>query len=57
MVRAEKFPFPVAATALQMFLMTAAAGMAKDGDASVARMIAKMAGVKLPDSAKDTAPK
>jgi putative dehydrogenase len=49
MGRQEKFPLPVAATALQMFLMTAAAGMGKDDDASVARMIAKMTGVSLPE--------
>jgi 3-hydroxyisobutyrate dehydrogenase len=48
MGRKEKFPLPVAATALQMFLMTAAAGMGRDDDASVARMIAKMTGVELP---------
>ena len=48
MGRDEKFPMPVAATALQMFLMTAAAGMGKDDDASVARMIAKMTGIELP---------
>ncbi len=48
MGRAEKFPMPVAATALQLFLMTAASGMGKDDDASVARMIAKMTGVALP---------
>jgi 3-hydroxyisobutyrate dehydrogenase len=48
MARQEKFPLPVAATALQMFLMTAAAGMGRDDDASVARMIAKMTGVELP---------
>ncbi len=48
MGRKENFPLPVAATALQMFLMTAAAGMAKDDDASVARMIAKMTGLTLP---------
>jgi putative dehydrogenase len=49
MGRKEKFPLPVAATALQMFLMTAAAGMGRDDDASVARMIAKMTGIPLPD--------
>ncbi|WP_373503152.1 L-threonate dehydrogenase [Aestuariivirga sp.] len=48
MGRDEKFPMPVAATALQMFLMTAAAGMGKDDDASVARMIAKITGIELP---------
>ena len=46
--RREKFPTPIAAAALQLFLMTAAAGMEKDDDASVARMIAKMTGVELP---------
>ena len=48
MGRKEKFPMPVAATALQMFLMTAAAGMGKDDDASVATTIAKLTGVELP---------
>ena len=48
MGRKEKFPLSIAATALQMFLMTAASGMAKDDDASVARMIARMTGIELP---------
>jgi len=46
--RAEKFPLPIAATALQLFLMTAAAGMGRDDDASVARMIARITGLDLP---------
>lgn len=46
--RALKFPTPVAATALQMFVMTAAAGMGRDDDASVARMFAGLAGLDLP---------
>lgn len=50
MGRKEKFPLPVAATALQLFLMTAAAGMGRDDDASVARMIAKMTGLELPEA-------
>jgi L-threonate 2-dehydrogenase len=50
MGRQEKFPLPVAATALQQFLMTVASGMGGDDDASVARMIAKMTGVSLPES-------
>ena len=49
MGRAEKFPLPVAATALQMFLMTAAAGMGRDDDSSVARMIAGVTGISLPE--------
>ena len=48
MGRREKLPLQIAATALQMFLMTAAAGMERDDDASVARMIAEMTGLKLP---------
>jgi putative dehydrogenase len=50
MGRKEKFPLQIAATALQMFLMTAAAGMERDDDASVARMIAEMTGLELPTS-------
>ena len=46
--RAGNFPLPLAATALQMFLMTAAAGMARDDDASVARLFAQIAGLELP---------
>jgi 3-hydroxyisobutyrate dehydrogenase len=48
MSRASKFPTPVAGAALQMFLMTAAAGMGKDDDASVARLYAQVTGVALP---------
>jgi L-threonate 2-dehydrogenase len=48
MGRWEKFPLQIAATALQMFLMTAAAGMERDDDASVARMIADITGLELP---------
>jgi putative dehydrogenase len=48
MGRKEKFPLQIAATALQMFLMTAAAGMERDDDASVARMIAEVTGLELP---------
>ena len=47
MARAASFPTPLAASALQMFLMTAASGMARDDDASVARLYAKIAGVEL----------
>lgn len=48
MSRAEKFPTPIAAQALQMFLMTAAAGMGRDDDASVARLYARIASLDLP---------
>jgi 3-hydroxyisobutyrate dehydrogenase len=46
--RGLKFPTPVASMALQMFVMTAAAGMGRDDDASVARMIAGLSGLDLP---------
>ena len=48
MARSAKFPVPVAAAALQMFLMTAAAGMGRDDDASVARMYAQVTGTICP---------
>ncbi|MGY2844685.1 3-hydroxyisobutyrate dehydrogenase-like beta-hydroxyacid dehydrogenase [Bradyrhizobium sp. USDA 4510] len=48
MARNARFPVPVSAAALQMFLMTAAAGMGRDDDASVARMYAQVTGTKLP---------
>ncbi len=51
MARAASFPTPVAASALQMFLMTAAAGMGRDDDASVARLYAKIAGIDLDGTA------
>lgn len=47
--RSNKFPLPIASAALQMFLMTAAAGMGRDDDSSVARLIAQITGVKLPE--------
>jgi 3-hydroxyisobutyrate dehydrogenase len=48
MARTARFPVPVSAAALQMFLMTSASGMGRDDDASVARMYAKVTGTKLP---------
>ena len=53
MGRRETFPLPLAATAVPMFVMTAAAGMGQDDDASVARMIAMMTGLDLPGATKD----
>src|ERR1700753_149766 len=47
-----KFPVPVAAAALQIFLMTAASGMGRDDDASVARMYARVTGTHLPGEPK-----
>jgi 3-hydroxyisobutyrate dehydrogenase len=51
MARAEKYPVPVAAAALQMFLMASGAGMGRDDDASVARLYAQVSGAKLPGKA------
>lgn len=48
MARAEKYPVPVAAAALQMFLMASGSGMGRDDDASLARLYAQVAGVTLP---------
>ncbi|HEX3984262.1 MAG TPA: L-threonate dehydrogenase [Acidisoma sp.] len=48
MARAANFPVPIAGSALQMFLMTAAAGMAHDDDASVTRLYAQLADLTLP---------
>jgi L-threonate 2-dehydrogenase len=47
MARAARFPVPIAAAALQMYLMTAAAGMGCDDDSSVARLYAQIAGIDL----------
>lgn len=48
--RAETFPLPIATSALQLFLATAAAGMGRDDDASPARLIAEITGITLPAS-------
>src|SRR6266536_2309035 len=48
MARTAKFPVPVAAAALQMFLMTAGAGMGRDDDASVARRYVRVTQPPLP---------
>jgi L-threonate 2-dehydrogenase len=46
--RKEHFPLPSASSALQLFIMAEAAGMGGDDDASVARLLAGIAGVDLP---------
>jgi L-threonate 2-dehydrogenase len=48
MSRDTKFPTPIAGQAFQMFMMTAAAGMSRDDDSSVARLYADIAGLDLP---------
>lgn len=53
MARGAKFPVPIAAAALQMFLMTSAAGMGRDDDSSVARLYAQIAGIDLTNARRD----
>jgi 3-hydroxyisobutyrate dehydrogenase len=48
MARTSRFPVPLAAAALQMFLMASGSGMGRDDDASVARIYAHLAGTALP---------
>ncbi len=48
MARAERYPAPMAAAALQMYLAAAGAGMGRDDDASVARIYAQLSGATLP---------
>jgi 3-hydroxyisobutyrate dehydrogenase len=52
MARVEKFGVPMAAAALQLFLMTSGAGMGRDDDASVARLYARVTGTTLPGDLK-----
>ncbi|SIQ38266.1 MULTISPECIES: L-threonate dehydrogenase [Acidiphilium] len=49
MARTAPLAVPMAGSALQLFLMTAAAGMGRDDDASVARLFAMISGVQLPE--------
>ena len=51
MARDARFPVPMAAAALQMFLMAAGSGMGGDDDASVARVYARLSGTSLPGEA------
>lgn len=51
MARSAKFPVPMAAAALQMFLMTSGSGMGSDDDASVARIYGRLTGTLLPGKA------
>ncbi|NNU62810.1 NAD(P)-dependent oxidoreductase [Ochrobactrum soli] len=50
--RSQKFPLPITAAALQLFVMTEAAGMGRDDDSSVARLLAQIAGLQLPGMAE-----
>lgn len=48
MARNAKFPVPISAAALQMFLMASASGMGRDDDIAVAKMYARITGAPLP---------
>ncbi|TDT90276.1 3-hydroxyisobutyrate dehydrogenase [Azorhizobium sp. AG788] len=48
MARAARYPVPLAAAALQLYLGAAGAGMGRDDDSSLARLYAGLSGVTLP---------
>jgi 3-hydroxyisobutyrate dehydrogenase len=48
MARTAKFPVPVAASALQMFLAAAGMGMGREDDAAVAKVYASLSATNLP---------
>ena len=50
MARAQPVSVPMAGSALQLFLMSAAAGMGNDDDASVARLFARISDIELPSA-------
>jgi putative dehydrogenase len=51
--RGQSFPLPITSAALQLFIMTEAAGMGRDDDSSVARLLAQISGLELPDMLED----
>lgn len=55
MARTARFPVPVSAAALQMFLAASGSGMGREDDASLARVYAALAGVDLPGAAATAA--
>jgi L-threonate 2-dehydrogenase len=52
MARSERYPVPLAAAALQMYLAAAGAGFGQKDDSSVARVYAQLSGAKLPEKAE-----
>jgi putative dehydrogenase len=49
MARAERYPAPLAAAALQMYLAASGCGMGRDDDSSLARLYARLSGAQLPE--------
>ncbi|WP_037467994.1 L-threonate dehydrogenase [Sinorhizobium fredii] len=52
MARTERYPVPLVAAALQMYLAASGAGMGRDDDSSLARLYAQLSGAKLPGTDK-----
>ncbi len=48
MARTSRYPVPVAAAALQMFLAASGSGLGRQDDSAVAQVYARLAGVELP---------
>ena len=48
--QAERFPVPIAAAAMQMYLAAAGSGMGREDDSSLARIYAQLSGAKLPEA-------
>lgn len=48
MARSERYPVPLTAAALQMYLAASGAGMGRDDDSSLARLYAQLSGAELP---------
>lgn len=53
MARSARYPVPLAAAALQMYLAASGAGMGGDDDSSLARLYAQMSGTRLPAASPD----
>jgi putative dehydrogenase len=53
MARSERYPVPLAAAALQMYLAASGAGMGRDDDSSLARLYAQLSGATLPGAAEE----
>jgi len=56
MARGARYPVPVAAAALQMFLAASGSGLGRADDSAVARIYAQLAGVTLPQASPQAAP-
>jgi 3-hydroxyisobutyrate dehydrogenase len=55
MARGARYPVPVAAAALQMFLAASGSGLGRQDDSAVARVYAQLAGMKLPEASASNA--